>query len=80
MNRPPEALQVLVKTGEARRLRKAAGISLKTMAAGIGVSQGVLSQSERGRVSPAGVPARAWLRVLRGLAWHEQAVRVREPL
>jgi DNA-binding transcriptional regulator YiaG len=73
VNRPPAELVTLVKTGEAVRLRKSAGISQATMGAGLGVTQETVCQYELGQRHPTPARAAAWLRILRGLAWHEQA-------
>jgi transcriptional regulator with XRE-family HTH domain len=67
-------LAALIRSGQARGLRTRAGISLTTMAAALGVSRPMLSLVERGQrtgTSPEFGPR--YLRVLRGLANHEQA-------
>lgn len=66
-------LALLVATGEARRLRKDAGIGLATMAEAFGVSGATLGNLERGVAVPGIGLGRKWLRVLNGLAWHETA-------
>lgn len=67
----------MTRTGEARRLRKAAGISGKAMAAVLGISPGYLANIESGRRLPLAGSALAasYGRVLRGLANHEQVSR-----
>lgn len=73
MNRPPAFLVTLVTTGEARRIRRAAGIRVTTMAAALGVAPNTMSEYEAGKRTPPTGRDVSWLRILRGLAWHETA-------
>jgi transcriptional regulator with XRE-family HTH domain len=75
VNRPPDALRALVESGDARRLRQAAQISLATMATALGTSQGGMSLLERGLWQPSASRGRSWLRILQGLARHLEVPR-----
>jgi transcriptional regulator with XRE-family HTH domain len=52
------------QTGEARRLREQAGVSLRTMARAVGVRASTLIRWEAGRVRPREGTALAWLAAL----------------
>jgi transcriptional regulator with XRE-family HTH domain len=49
------------QTGEARRLREQAGVSLRTMARAVGVRPSTLIRWEAGRMHPREGTALAWL-------------------
>jgi DNA-binding XRE family transcriptional regulator len=70
---PSAVLRDLIRSGEAGRLREAAGLSQATMAAGLGVSRKALSRIENGHIrTPRYLDfAGRYLRVLQGLARHE---------
>lgn len=69
----PTALTALVESGEAIRLRKSAGITQATLSTALRVSPAAVCRYEHGQRLPSPAPAAAWLRILRGLARHEQA-------
>jgi len=52
------------QTGEARRLREQAGVSLRTMARAVGVRPSTLIRWEAGRMQPREPTALAWLAAL----------------
>jgi transcriptional regulator with XRE-family HTH domain len=52
------------QTGEAKRLRERAGVSLRTMAGAVGVRASTLIRWEAGQVRPREGTALAWLGVL----------------
>jgi DNA-binding XRE family transcriptional regulator len=52
------------QTGEAKRLRERAGVSLRTMAKAVGVRASTLIRWEANRVRPREPTALAWLAVL----------------
>jgi transcriptional regulator with XRE-family HTH domain len=52
------------QTGEAKRLRERAGVSLRTMAGAVGVRASTLTRWEAGQVRPREPTALAWLAVL----------------
>jgi transcriptional regulator with XRE-family HTH domain len=52
------------QTGEAKRLREQAGVSLRTMARAVGVRASTLIRWEAGRVRPREGTALAWLAAL----------------
>lgn len=68
-------IQDLVRSGEAAGLRNRAGITATTMAAALGISRPLLSFVEKGQRRASLSLGPRYLRVLRGLAWHEQAGR-----
>lgn len=70
---PSAVLRDLIRSGEAGRLREAAGISQTTMAKGLGIARKNLSAMENGRMPQRYGIAGRYLRVLRGLANHEAA-------
>ena len=55
------------QTGEAKRLRERAGVSLRTMAGAVGVRASTLIRWEAGQVRPREGTALAWLTVLHQL-------------
>jgi DNA-binding XRE family transcriptional regulator len=68
---PSSVLRDLIRSGEAGRLRQAAGISQVTMAAGLGIARANFSAMENGRMPQRYGIGPRYLRVLRGLARHE---------
>lgn len=68
-------LCVLIRSGEAARLRVAAGISQRRMAAALGIKRETFSLLERNRQRPHLALAGRYARVLRGLANHEEGTR-----
>lgn len=68
---PSAVLRDLIRSGEAGRLREAAGISQVTMAAGLGIARKNFSAMENGRLPQRYGIGPRYLRVLRGLARHE---------
>ena len=58
----------LAKSGEARILREAAGLSLAEVARGVGVTPTAVWRWERGLARPCGRPAAAYARLLIRLA------------
>lgn len=72
---PYAALCALLSSGEARRLREAAGISRAVLAAALGVSEVTVGRQESGTWRPRSLDlAGRYARILRGLASHD-AVR-----
>lgn len=71
------ALRDLIRSGEARRLRKDARIRATVMAAVLGISPAHLANIEAGRrIPPAGTAlAASYARILRGLANHDEVSR-----
>jgi DNA-binding transcriptional regulator YiaG len=61
----------LAVSGEAQKIRDAAGLSLRDIAAAVGVSQTTVWRWERGAQAPHGPGATAWALLLRDL--QEQA-------
>lgn len=74
-HQPAAALRDLTRTGEARRLREAAGISRGTMGAALGITRQAFWSVEAGRYPPGRDLAVRYLRVLRGLANHDEVRR-----
>jgi DNA-binding XRE family transcriptional regulator len=70
---PLPELDTLITSGEARRLREDAGIAAATMADALGVTRNWFSRVERGDALPSRHLGPRYLRVLQGLARHEQA-------
>jgi len=58
----------LARSGTARSIREAAGISVRELAGELGVSPGAVSRWERGQRSPRSDTAAKWAEVLRRLA------------
>ncbi len=56
------SIRQLARSGEARRIREAAGLSLRELAAAVGVDAASISRWERGLSAP---------RVHHALAWHK---------
>lgn len=54
----------LLRTGEARSAREAAGLSLNEVGSVCGVTPGAVSRWERGERRPTGQPAVAYARLL----------------
>lgn len=57
----------LVATGEARQLRKAAGLSASAVARELGVSPAAVSRWERGERNPRDLSAEKWAALLKSL-------------
>ncbi|QOK21395.1 helix-turn-helix transcriptional regulator [Janibacter indicus] len=57
----------LARTGEARRRRQAARLSLSEVAAAVGVSEATVSRWERAQRLPKGTNALAFLEVLQAI-------------
>ncbi|HEV2452208.1 MAG TPA: helix-turn-helix transcriptional regulator [Streptosporangiaceae bacterium] len=72
---PASVLGDLIRSGEAGRLREAAGISQATMAGGLGIARMTLCRVENRQQRPGRFLAGRWLRVLRGLANHEAVTK-----
>lgn len=68
-------LSDLVRSGEARRLRRASGISYGAMAAGLGISTGQVWDLENGRYTPRPGLGAKYVQVLRGLQHHDEVTR-----
>jgi transcriptional regulator with XRE-family HTH domain len=56
--------RALAATGEGRRRREAAGLSIRELAAAIGVDAPTLSRWELGRMRPRRASALRWLAIL----------------
>ncbi|WP_167880601.1 helix-turn-helix domain-containing protein [Nocardioides guangzhouensis] len=69
----------LAETGEGRRIRERAGVTLGELAAAIGTSGPVLSRWEAGEAVPQGEAATDWARVVGGLR-HRDVRRLEGPL
>jgi transcriptional regulator with XRE-family HTH domain len=67
----------LGRSGEGRRLREAAGLSLRELADAIGVEPGTLSRWETGRCRPRQRAALRWLTILDSLSSAGQVEAVR---
>ena len=63
----PQHARHLAASGEGRRLREAAGVSLGELAAVVGTSGVVLARWESGDLEPEGHAAQDWARVVRRL-------------
>ncbi len=60
-------LRRLILTGEARRIRRDAGLAAATVAADVRVTKATLNRWETGKVTPLRHHAIAWLKVLRDI-------------
>jgi transcriptional regulator with XRE-family HTH domain len=58
----------LGRSGQGRRAREAAGLSVRELAAAVGVEAGTLSRWETGRCRPRADAALRWLTTLDSLA------------
>ena len=67
-----EDARLLSMSGEGRRVREAAGVSLAELAAVVGVSGLLIAAWESGDIEPEGDPARDWALVVRGLRHRRQ--------
>jgi transcriptional regulator with XRE-family HTH domain len=65
------------QSGEAKRLRERAGISLRTMARAVGVRASTLIRWEAGRVRPREGTALAWLAALDRISAELDRERIR---
>ncbi len=71
----------MARSGEARRVREQAGLSLREAAAELGVDHSTLGRWETGRVAPRRDHALAWAQLLDALtalvaqAWTDRATR-----
>ena len=74
-HQPAAALRDLIRAGEARRLREAAGISTATMGAGLGITRKAFWAVETGHFAAGPALAARYLRVLRALANHDEVSR-----
>lgn len=76
-HQPAAALRDLIRSGEARRLRLAAGVRARTVAAALGISKSYFANIEAARrIPPPGSALEAsYTRILRGLANHAQVSR-----
>lgn len=66
-------LAALTSSGEAAELRTRAGIRQVTMASALGITTGTMSLIERGATRPGQALGPRYLKILRGLARHEEA-------
>ena len=58
----------LARTGEARDIRTRCGLHASAIGAACGVSASAITRWENGERRPTGIPAIAWVRLLRELA------------
>jgi len=54
-----------IRTGRARKVRKAAGLSTESLARDLGVTAATVARWETGAVTPPRAHALAWLKLLR---------------
>lgn len=73
--RPVLAVRDLIASGEAKRLRQAAGLSQAAMAAALDITREAFYRAENGRRRPGPGFAARYARVLAGLANHDQVSR-----
>jgi len=57
----------LARTGEARAIRQRCGVNASAVGAACGVSASAITRWESGDRRPTGMPAIAWVRLLREL-------------
>ena len=64
---PVEDAHWLASSGEGRRIRETAGLSLGELSSATGASSVTIARWENGEQAPAGAVAEDWVRVLRML-------------